>query len=126
VSDFDDLDLDRNATLPILSAPPPRPSWVGPALLLVVFLLLLGGFWWYRSHRGSPAAPAQIGGRGAATGAPTPSPASPAVTNLPPLGELDPFIRSTVGSLTQMSAAEAWLATDHLAEQFIAIVQGVA
>jgi hypothetical protein len=124
VSDLDDLDLDRNATLPILSAPPPRPSWVGPALLLVVFLLLLGGFWWYRSHR--PAAPAQVRGPVAASATPRPSPDSPAITNLPPLGELDPFIRSTVGSLTQMSAAEAWLATDHLAEQFTAIVQGVA
>ena len=126
MSDLDDLDLDPHATMPMLSAPPPRPSWVGPALLLVVFLLLLGGFWWYRSHRGNPATPARVAGRGAATATPTPPPASSAVTNLPPLGELDPFIRSTVGSLTQMSAAEAWLATDHLAEQFTAIVQGVA
>src|SRR6188768_4149984 len=126
VTDYDDLDLDSNATHPMLSAPPPRPSWVGPALLLVVFLLLLGGFWWYRSHRGNPATPVRVAGRGAATATPTPPPASSAVTNLPPLGELDPFIRSTVGSLTQMSAAEAWLATDHLAEQFTAIVQGVA
>ena len=124
MSDLDDLDLDRNATLPMLSAPPPRPSWVGPALLLVVFVLLLGGFWWYRSHR--TAAPAQVRGPVAAPATPTPSPESPAVTNLPPLDELDPFIRSTVGSLTQMSAAGTWLSTDHLAEQFTAIVQGVA
>jgi hypothetical protein len=125
VSDLDDLDLDRNATLPMLSAPPPRPSWVGPAVLLAVFLVLLGGFWWYRAHRGATA-PAHVTGPVAAPSTPTPPPAASAVTNLPPLGELDPFIRSTIGSLTQMSAAETWLATDHLAEQFTAIVQGVA
>ena len=124
MSDFDDLDLDRNATLPMLSGPPPRPSWVGPAMLLAVFVVLLGGFWWYRAHRGA-LAPAHVTSPVAAPSTPMP-PAAAAPTNLPPLGELDPFIRSTVGSLTPMSAAAAWLATDHLAEQFTAIVQGVA
>jgi hypothetical protein len=125
VSDLDDLDLDRNATLPMLSSPPPRPSWVGPAMLLAVFVVLLGGFWWYRAHRGA-LAPAHVTGPVAAPSRPMPPPAAATATNLPPLGELDPFIRSTIGSVTQMSAAAAWLATDHLAEQFTAIVQGVA
>ena len=74
VSDLDDLDLDRNATLPMLSAPPPRPSWVGPALLLVVFLaspgrLLVGT----GSHRTAGAGACQRPVAAPAT--PTPSPA---------------------------------------------------
>jgi DUF3014 family protein len=127
VSDFDDLDFNRNVTLPMLAPPPPRPSWIGPAVLLVIFLVLLGGFWWYRAHRTARAPQAASTGLVPATRtAPPPPPAATSATNLPPLTELDPFIRSNVGSLTQMSAATTWLATDHLAEQFTAIVQGVA
>jgi hypothetical protein len=55
-----------------------------------------------------------------------PSAPTPTSTTLPPLDALDPVVRSTVGALTQMSVATSWLATDHLAEQFTAIVQGVA
>ena len=100
---------------------------MGPIVLLAVFLVLLGGFWWYRSHRTPPATPGPATGPASTVPAAPAAPATtPAITNLPPLGELDPFIRSTIGSLSQMSVATAWLATDHLAEQFTAIVQGVA
>jgi hypothetical protein len=125
VSRFDDLDLDRNVMLPILPPERRRPSWIGPVLLLFVFVALLGGFWWYRMHRPVPAPSTSTTRPASSPPAPT-TPATPEATTLPPLGELDPYIRSTVGSLTQMSAASSWLATDHLAEQFTAIVQGVS
>lgn len=125
MSNFDDLDLDHRA-MPILPPSRPRPSWIGPVLLLVVFVALLGGFWWYRMHR-PVSAPSTSATRPASSPPAAPAtPATPESTTLPPLGELDPYVRSTVGSLTQMSAASTWLATDHLAEQFTAIVQGVS
>jgi hypothetical protein len=125
VNSIDDLDLSSGQRYPVPR--PPRPSWVGPIASLLVFIALISGFWWYRAHR----APAPESVRrtepvpaGRAPHIATEAPAEP--STLPPLDQLDPTIRTTIGSLTQMSAASAWLATDNLAEQFTAIVQGVA
>ena len=45
---------------------------------------------------------------------------------LPPLDQLDAFLRDTISGLTKAPTALAWLATNHLAEQFVAIVQGTS
>ena len=109
-----------------LDLPPPRPSRVGPILSLALVAGLVAGFWVYRVRQTAPAdAPA--------TGAVAPPKArtapladgAPAVV-LPPLDQLDPFLRDTLSGLTKAPIALAWLSTNHLTEQFVAIVQGAA
>lgn len=106
--------------------PPSRPSRIGPILSLALVAGVVAGFWVYRVRQTAPAeapAPGPVAPPRART-APL-ADGAPAVV-LPPLDQLDPFLRDTLSGLTKAPVALAWLATNHLAEQFVAIVQGTA
>ena len=121
---LDEADLGQGAHSEV--SPRRPPSWIGPVISLLLFVALLAGFWAYRMRQAThsdvvpplPVAAAQVPvtplGQGAAPVA------------LPPLADLDPFLRTALAGLTRAAAATAWFATDYLAEQFVAIVQGVA
>src|SRR5262245_41601328 len=109
-----------------LDLPPSRPSRGGPILSLALVAGVVAGFWVYRVRQTAPAevaAPGPVAPPKART-APL-ADGAPAVV-LPPLDQLDPFLRDTLSGLTKAPVALAWLSTNHLAEQFVAIVQGAA
>lgn len=94
------------------------------AIVLVVFLA--GGAWWLM-RRGDPpqnATPAAVMG----TEAPLDSkPASPAPVELPPLDQMDAFLRPLLQALTARPELVRWLATDDLLGQLaMAIDQAAA
>jgi hypothetical protein len=128
---LDDMDLaPARSDLPptqVTELPrPPRPSRVGPILSLALFAGVLAGFWVYRVRQTAPAetpvsgpvAPPKARSAPLAQGAPA--------VALPPLDQFDPFARDMVSGLTKSSVALSWLSTNHLAEQFVAIVQGTS
>jgi Protein of unknown function (DUF3014) len=128
VSLLDDMDL--NSPQSPGSPEPPRPrnlSKVGLVVSLVVVAGLVAALWVYRanqSHRAAPVPQTPVPAR--AEQAPTPLGGAESTRPLPALGELDQFIRDAVSQISTASAVAIWLGTDHLAEQFTSIVQGVA
>lgn len=82
------------------------------AVILVV--LLAAGAWWYsrRSATPSNATPRAV----AATDAPIDKPAAPPVV-LPPLDQMDAFLRPLLQALSSRPELAAWLATDDLVRQ---------
>ena len=119
-------EMDLAPTQAADEPPPPRPSRAIPILSLALVAGLLAGFWVYRARQSAPAEAPSAGTAASPKLRPTPlAPNAPAVT-LPPLDQLDPFLRDTISGLTKAPTALAWLATNHLAEQFVAIVQGTA
>ena len=131
MSMLDDMNLAPTQAMepppsPQFDVPPPRPSRIGPILSLALVAGLVAGFWVYRVRQAAPAqapAPGPVASPKART-APL-AEGGPAVV-LPPLDQLDPFLRDTLSGLTKAPVALAWLSTNHLAEQFVAIVQGTA
>jgi hypothetical protein len=124
---LDDLDLGH----PEDPGGSPRQSSARPKIALVLSAVLLAallaGLWIYRLNKTqvatspppAPAAPVEQAPADASLGA------GPTVP-LPPLSELDGFIRDALGQLSSARAITTWLGTDHLAEQFTSIVQGVS
>jgi hypothetical protein len=120
----DDIDLDRDG-LPPPPLPPPPPDtsqapWIVGAILLAV---LIGGAarWW----TGRDAGPEPAVAVPAAT-PPAADAAPPAAVPLPPLDEMDPFLRTLLGTLSTRPELARWLATDGLIRQMAMIVDRVA
>lgn len=106
--------------------PPQRPSRIGPILSLALVAGLVAGFWVYRVRQTAPAEAPAAGPVAPPKARTAPlAEGGPAVV-LPPLDQLDPFLRDTLSGLTKAPVALAWLSTNHLTEQFVAIVQGTA
>ena len=120
---MDDVDLARDGELPE-PAPTRGPGWLVPAVALVAFCGLLFALWFYRSRPETP--PAQTVAGPAAPSAPPHAVGNEPPTTLPALADLDAFARGLLSPLLTSAAGQTWLTTDHLAEQFTAIVQGVA
>jgi hypothetical protein len=87
-----------------------------PIAIVAVALvaILAGGFWWYsRSARPTNTTPNAV----AATEAPVDAkPPAPPV-NLPPLSEMDAFLRPVLQALSSRPELARWLATDDLVRQ---------
>lgn len=100
-----------------------RPS-DGPPLLpiavagVAIVALLAGGAWWLRGTP-TPAnvSPAPV----TATDAPITEPTAPAVV-LPPLDEMDGFLRPLLQALSNRPELVRWLATDDLVRQLAAAI----
>lgn len=131
MTDLDDQPLARTPSAPLdagPAAPGPRP----PAALIVAGLLLLAaiGFgvrWWLTDRQAPPAtteAPAPASPV-AATEAPLPPAAEPPVV-LPPLDDMDPFIRGLLGALSARPELARWLATDDLVRHLALAIDRVA
>ena len=110
----DDLELDRGEVPP--SVPPPQPrGWtpwiVGAAVVLAIAGGALARWWTMNRSSEAPATPA------AAAAAGTSDVPSPDNVALPPLGEMDPYLRTLLGALSARPELAAWLATDDLIHQ---------
>jgi PHD/YefM family antitoxin component YafN of YafNO toxin-antitoxin module len=115
---MDDFDQQPLARAPEHDTPPPpTPRSHGTTIAVIAVLgLLLGGagaWWWTRTDSG--AAPAAVTGSSptagteAAVGEPTPP--------LPPLSQMDTYLRALLGTLSAHPDFVRWLATDDLIRQ---------
>lgn len=108
----DDLELDRDGVTPPPPLPPERgwnPWLVGAALVLAI----AGGVvarWWTLQRQPEPAT---------TTAAPVAATETPvaAAPPLPPLDQMDPYLRTLLGALSSRPELAAWLATDQLIQQ---------
>lgn len=113
---------------PLERAPAPgdggRSSGNGPPLLpiavgvVAIVALLAGGVWWMRRTPPPPAntTPAAV----TATEAPITAPPPPVA--LPPLDEMDGFLRPLLQALSTRPELVRWLATDDLVRQLAAAI----
>ena len=111
MSTLDDLPIDpaRDTSASAFSTDTSRPLWA-PLALLVLAITGLGGlawFFWPGERAVEPKASAVDAAPAAAVTA------APAVT-LPPLEEMDPFLRTLLSGLSSHPQLAAWLATDDL------------
>ena len=88
------------------------------AIIAVVIVVFLGGGAWWMSRRApsTNATPTAV----TATEAPIDKPAPP--VNLPPLGEMDGFLRPLLSALSSRPELAKWLATDDLVRQLAAAI----
>jgi len=96
----------------------------GPSLVpiavggLLIVALLGGGAWWlWRTPPAADAAPAGV----ASTEAPI-APPAPTEAELPPLDEMDAFLRPLLSALSNRPELARWLATDDLVRQLAAAI----
>jgi len=111
MSEIDDLPIDpARDGAPGYSVTPARTSWA-PLAVIVVAVGLLGGLGWYAWQRRAtaPTAPADSASAVAAQ----PEVQTPPVV-LPPLDQMDGFIRGLFSGLSNHPQLLAWLATDDL------------
>jgi hypothetical protein len=116
-----DLELDRDGAIP----PPPRtphtmPKWL---LLVAVVLAIAGGAFarWWTLQRDEPAAPVETAAAQPSTGE-----AAPPVAPLPPLEEMDPFLRGLLGTLSARPELASWLATEGLIQQMAVAIDRIS
>lgn len=101
---------------PATSGPPLKPIAI---IAAVIVLFIAAGAWWM-SRRPAPAAN-QTPGAVTATEAPIDKPAEPPV-ELPPLDEMDLFLRPLIAALSARPELARWLATDDLIRQIAAAI----
>ena len=126
----DDLQLDlANQTSttrvelgpPVPTIPPSQsggPPIVRVVIAIVILLLLLGGGWWFYTQRQqqSPIRTAVSG-----TEAPV-APPKVQANELPPLDQMDPFMRALLGALSSHPGLATWLLSDDLIRQLAAAI----
>jgi hypothetical protein len=115
MSDIDERPLIRGP-LEEPPAPPPARGVGWPVVLITSIGLILGaaGAWWWARDAAEPvrnASPATT-----ATDAAIPNGESPA-RPLPPLDQMDTFLRALLGTLSSHPELAQWLATDDLIRQ---------
>lgn len=112
MSQLDDLPLDpsRDSAAPATTYEAPRPSWA-PLALVALALVVLGGLGWYVWQRQRAAPPATTA---STAPAPADAAATPVPVTLPPLEQMDPFLRTLLAGLSSHPQLLAWLATDDL------------
>ena len=124
MSNLDDLPLASPSQGLEPSIDPIVRASRGPVLLIAGVGLLIGagGAWWWTRDRTPPAAPAAAR---TATDAVV-APATDAARALPPLGQMDIFLRALLGSLSASPEWTRWLATDDLIQQMAHAIDQVS
>jgi Protein of unknown function (DUF3014) len=122
MSILDDVHLDRTGQHGVR---PPRRR--GPLAVLAVVVIAIAGigvYFWL--NRGPGPQELQSAPTAASETAPPPAEVDePMPTNLPPLSELDPTVRSLVGELSSHPLVTRWLTGNGLAQQMAAIAHQV-
>ena len=95
-----------------------RPIAIIAAALV---LFIAGGAWWMSRRAGAPAAAANATAR-AVTGTEAPIDKGAAPVDLPPLDQMDAFLRPLLATLTSRPELARWLATDDLIRQMAAAI----
>jgi hypothetical protein len=115
----DDQPLDRAPATALGGGSSDGPPLLPIAIAgVVIVALLAGGAWWiWRSPAPANATPAAV----TATEGPITEPAAPAVA-LPPLDEMDAFLRPLLQALSNRPELVRWLATDDLVRQLAAAI----
>jgi hypothetical protein len=116
MTSLDDLPLETGHRDSARKAPS-APSSPGPRVALLVVLVagvLAAGAWFYVSRqRAATAAPPGEGTAGAQAAQPVADP-PPVAPELPPLPQMDPFVRELFATLDPQAELVKWLATDDL------------
>ena len=125
MGNFDDVDLVRAPTE--VEAPPSRRSWF--AGVAAVVLIAVAGAAWYFWPRNQPINTPRQTTENVVT--PKTSdirlPAEPGeAIDLPPLDASDEIVRDLVSKLSSHPRVAAWLTTDNLLRDFVAIVQNIS
>jgi DUF3014 family protein len=120
-----DLRLDKTEPLASAAHRAGRPARFLP-LAIVAMILAVPAVYLLWPHRSSPASvhveTQQISPRTHAE-----PPAEPAANiEVPPLEETDPLVRQLVSALTSHPTVTAWLATDHLIQNFALVTLNIA
>jgi hypothetical protein len=122
---IDDHDLEKEPEMPVAPEPPAGPPLKPIAIIGVLIVLFIAGGVWWMSRRAQPApnaSPVAV----TATDAPIDKPADPQPP-LPPLSEMDGFLRPLLSALSSRPELARWLATDDLVRQLaMAIDQAAA
>lgn len=115
MDELDDRPLARTPVDEPLTAPPRRPT--GATLLLIAAIGLACGaaaaWWWFRSSRTEVPGPPAI----AVSDQSVPIAPAPPARALPPLDQMDTFLRALVGALSSHPDLVRWLATEDLVRQ---------
>ena len=115
MSELDDLPLGTtHPTTTTAPLRPPQATRAGPIAVVAIAGLLLGaaGAWWWARQATPPARPAAK----TATEAVVP-PDADAGRPLPPLDQMDTFLRALLGTLSSSPELASWLTTDDLIRQ---------
>jgi hypothetical protein len=118
---FDDQPLQR--ATPDAALPEPPRTARGPILLIAAAGLIVGGgaaWWWTRAVPTSPAAVATNSTEAIVAEAKVPE------RTLPPLGQMDTFLRALLGALSSHPDFVRWLATDDLIRQMASGIDRIA
>jgi len=123
VNEFDDQPLVRPESGSAPDAAPPRRD-ARLFIAIAVGALVLGGVgaWWWAGRNPAPAlnaTPAVSATEGVI------APASEA-RPLPPLGQMDTFLRALVGALSSNPTLARWLATDDLIRQMASAIDRIS
>lgn len=125
MSDLDDRPLVRAPQAEGVSAEPEAPSSRRMIISIALVGLLLGGLgaWWWARDRGN-AAPVTTAANSGTEAVITPE--SPASRPLPPLGQMDTFLRALLGALSTRPELARWLTTDDLIRQMAHAIDRVS
>ena len=123
---IDDRDLEKGPELPLAPAPEGGPPLKPIAIVGALIVLFIAGGAWWMSRR--PQSAANVSPRAVtATEAPIDKPAEAPAAPLPPLEEMDGYLRPLLAALSSRPELARWLATDDLVRQLaMAIDQAAA
>ncbi|MBP7775593.1 MAG: DUF3014 domain-containing protein [Acidobacteria bacterium] len=108
---------------------PPAPSSPGSRVVLfgvLVALVLAAGVWYYLSWPRASEAPASVATTAPPTTAQAISEPAPSAPVLPPLAEMDPYVRELFATLGAHPELLKWLATDDLVGAIVTAVDRLA
>ena len=121
---IDDRDLDKEPEARFEPTSPNGPPLTSVAVIGAAIILLIAGGGWWMSRRAQPAANASPRAVNT-TEAAIDKPAEPPVV-LPPLTEMDGFLRPLLAALSARPELARWLATDDLTRQLAAAIDQAA
>ena len=123
---IDDRDLEKPPE-PFGHVPSGGPPLAPIAIVgALIILIIAAGAWWMSRREQQPAAATNQSSRAVtATDAPIGTPAEPPVV-LPPLEQMDGFLRPLLAALSSSPELARWLATDDLIRQLAAAIDQAA